>query len=274
MPGILPHLLCAAGYACIAAALLRFVTAASREPAQPAHALRLLHLLTVVPLALHAWLLHASVFAGGGIYLGVGVSVSVIIWLAALIYWIGGFFYRLEGLQVFVLGCAAVLVPLPLLLPSVKPLEHTDFPAFRVHLMIALTAFSLFTIASLQALMMAVLERRLRQGPLPAFLRSLPPLLTMERLLFRIIAAGFVLLTLTLASGMLFSEELFGKPLRFTHKVVFAIAAWFIFAALLAGRRIYGWRGRVALRWTLAGFMALVLAYIGTKFVLEVLLGR
>jgi hypothetical protein len=154
----------------------------------------------------------------------------VIVWLAALIYWMGVFFYRLEGLQVFVLGYAAVLVLLPLPLPSVKPLTHTDLPAFRVHLIIALAAFSLFTIASLQALMMAVLERRLRQGPLPPFLQSLPPLLTLERLLFRIIAAGFALLTLTLASGMLYSEELFGQPLRFTHKVVFAIAAWFIFA--------------------------------------------
>jgi ABC-type uncharacterized transport system permease subunit len=274
MPGILPHLLCAAGYAYIALLLLRTLTAASREPQQQPSQLRVLHLLTAVPLALHAWLLHASVFASDGIYLGVGVSVSVIIWLAALIYWIGGFFYRLEALQVFVLGYAAVLVLLPLLLPSVKPLTHTDLPAFRLHLIIALTGFSLLTIASLQALMMAVLERRLRQGPLPPFLQSLPPLLTLERLLFRIIAAGFVLLTLTLVSGMLFSEELFGKPLRFTHKVVFAIAAWFIFAALLLGRRVYGWRGRVALRWTLAGFMALVLAYIGTKFVLEILLGR
>jgi ABC-type uncharacterized transport system permease subunit len=274
MPGILPHLLCAAAYACIAALLLRSLTGAAGEPAQHSERLRWLHLLTVVPLALHAWLLHASVFSSGGIYLGVGVSVSVIVWLAALIYWLGGFFYRLEGLQVFVLGYAALLVLLPLLLPSVKPLTHTDLPAFRAHLIIALAAFSLFTIASLQALMMAVLERRLRLGPLPAFLRSLPPLLTMEWLLFRIITAGFVLLTLTLASGMLFSEELFGQPLRFTHKVVFAVAAWLIFAALLAGRSIYGWRGRVALRWTLAGFMALVLAYIGTKFVLEILLHR
>jgi ABC-type uncharacterized transport system permease subunit len=271
MPGILPHLLCAAGYAGIAALLLHFLTVRSNESAQ---ALRALHLLTGLPLLLHTWLLYESVFPGGGIYLGVGVSVSVIIWLAAVIYWIGGFFYRLEGLQVFVLGAAAVLVLLPLVLPSVNPLPHTDLPAFRVHLTIALTAFSLFTIASLQALMLAVLERRLREGPLPAILQSLPPLLTMERMLFRIIAAGFVLLTLTLASGMLFSEELFGQPLRFTHKVVFGITAWLIFAALLAGRRIYGWRGRMALRWTLAGFMALVLAYIGTKFVLEVLLGR
>jgi ABC-type uncharacterized transport system permease subunit len=271
MPGILPHLLCAAGYASIALLLLRFVTLSPREPAQAPHAL---HLFTAVPLLLHAWLLHASVFAGGSIYLGVGVSVSVIIWLAVLIYWMGGFFYRLEGLQVFVLGTAAVLVLLPMVLPSVRPLAHTDLPAFRAHLIISLTAFSLFTIASLQALMMAVLERRLRDGPLPAFLQSLPPLLTMERMLFRIIGAGFVLLTLTLASGMLFSEELFGRPLRLTHKVAFGIAAWFIFAALLGGRRIYGWRGRRALRWTLAGFMALVLAYLGSKFVLEVLLGR
>ncbi len=274
MPGILPHLLCAAAYACIAALFLRSLTGAAADPAQHSERLRRLHLLTAVPLALHAWLLHASVFSAGGIYLGVGVSVSVIIWLAALIYWIGGFFYRIEGLQVFILAAAAVLVLLPLALPSIKPLTHTDLPAFRVHLIIALSAFSLFAIASLQALTMAVLERRLREGPLPAFLQSLPPLLTMERLLFRIIAVGFVLLTLTLASGMLFSEELFGQPLRFTHKVVFAVAAWFIFAALLAGRSIYGWRGRVALRWTLAGFMALVLAYIGTKFVLEILLHR
>jgi len=274
MPGILPHLLCAAGYACIAILLLRVLTAAPNDPAHAPQTLRALHLLTALPLALHAWLLHASVFADNAIYLGVGASVSVIIWLAALIYWIGGFFYRLEGLQVFVLGCAAVLVLLPLVLPSVKPLTHTDLPAFRAHLIIALAGFSLFTIACLQALMMALLERRLRQGPLPAFLQSLPPLLTMERLLFRIVAVGFVLLTLTLASGMLFSEELFGKPLRFTHKVVFAVVAWFIFAALLAGRRIYGWRGRVALRWTLAGFLSLVLAYIGTKFVLEILLHR
>jgi ABC-type uncharacterized transport system permease subunit len=73
---------------------------------------------------------------------------------------------------------------------------------------------------------------------------------------------------------MLFSEELFGQPLKFTHKVVFGILAWCIFAALLTGRQIYGWRGALALRWTLAGFLALVLAYIGSKFVLEIILHR
>ena len=271
MPGILPYLLCAAGYASVAALLLRFLSAPRGEAVQ---APRVLHWITALPLLLHAWLLDASVFGQSGIHLGVGSSVSVIIWLAALIYWLGGFYYRLEGLQVFILGAAAVLVLSPLAFPSVRPLSHTELPAFRAHLAISLMAYSLFTIASLQALTMAVIERRLRAGTLPAFLQSLPPLLTMEKMLFRIIAAGFVLLTLTLASGMIFSEALFGQPLQFTHKVVFGIASWFIFGALLAGRRIYGWRGRMALRWTLAGFLALVLAYIGSKFVLEVLLGR
>jgi ABC-type uncharacterized transport system permease subunit len=122
--------------------------------------------------------------------------------------------------------------------------------------------------------MMAVMERRLHRGNLPHFMQNLPPLLTMERLLFQIIFAGFVLLTLTLGSGILFSEELFGKPMQFTHKTVFGILSWSIFGAMLGGRVLYGWRGRVAMRWTLAGFLSLFLAYIGSKFVLEVLLQR
>jgi ABC-type uncharacterized transport system permease subunit len=123
-------------------------------------------------------------------------------------------------------------------------------------------------------LMMAVMERRLHRGNLPQFMKGLPPLLSMETLLFRIIAAGVVLLTLTLGSGILFSEELFGKPMQLNHKTVFGILSWIIFVALLAGRGRYGWRGRIAMRWTLAGFLSLVLAYIGSRFVLEVLLQR
>jgi ABC-type uncharacterized transport system permease subunit len=96
----------------------------------------------------------------------------------------------------------------------------------------------------------------------------------MEALLFRIIWAGFILLTLTLVSGVVYSEELFGKAAKLNHKTVFGIVSWVIFAALLGGRHVYGWRGRIAVRWTLAGFLALVLAYIGSKFVLEVILGR
>jgi len=145
---------------------------------------------------------------------------------------------------------------------------------FRFHLLIAMLAYSFFTIASLHVLLMALLERRLHDGALNHVLQKLPPLLTMEALLFRIIWAGFALLTLTVGSGVFFSEELFGKPAPMNHKTVFGFISWFIFAALLAGRHVYGWRGRKAVRWTLAGFLALVLAYIGSRFVLEVILGR
>jgi len=271
MPEILLYLLCSALYAAVAVLL---AGAMSRPAQQRPLDARTLHLSAALPLVLHSALLYRSVFADGQMFLGVGNAVSVIIWLTVLIYWVGGFFYRLEGLQVLIAGAAALLVWSPLAFPSMRPLTHTDLPAFRLHLVISLLSYSLFTIASLQALMMALLERRLRRGRVPLFLQSLPPLLTMERLLFRIIAMGFLLLTLTLGSGMLFSEELFGQPLKFTHKVVFGILAWCIFAALLTGRQIYGWRGPLALRWTLAGFLALVLAYIGSKFVLEIILHR
>ena len=206
--------------------------------------------IMLVPLVLHAILLFNAVIAGDGVHLGVGNAISVIVWLTVAIYWIGNLFYRIEGLQALVMPVAAVCA------------------------MIALLAYSFFTIASLHVLLMAVIENRLHSGGLPYALRRLPALLTMETLLFRIILAGFVLLTLTLGTGIVYSEELFGKAMRFNHKTVFGILSWLIFAALLGGRWRYGWRGRIAVRWTLTGFLMLVLAYIGSKFVLEIILGR
>lgn len=270
MSDILLHLLVSLGYAGLAIFLWR----AALTPADARPRASWAHAALIVPLALHAVLLARAAFAGGGLYLGVGNAVSVIIWLTVLIYWTGSFFYRLEGLQVLVVPTAAALSLLPLAFPPVHPLTNTHLAAFKAHLVISLLAYSLFTIASLHVLMMAIMERRLHRGNLPQFMQSLPPLLTMERLLFQIIFAGFVLLTLTLGSGILFSEELFGKPMQFTHKTTFGILSWIIFGALLAGRALYGWRGRVAMRWTLAGFLSLFLAYIGSKFVLEVLLQR
>lgn len=230
--------------------------------------------LVLLPLAIHTFLLGESMFGGSGLHLGLGDAVSAIIWLTVLIYWTGSFFYRLEGLQAVVMPLAAVCVVLPALFPSLRPLPNTESGVFRFHLLIAMLSYSFFTIASLHVLLMALVERQLHGGALPGLLQKLPPLLTMETLLFRIIWAGFVLLTLTLASGVVFSEELFGRAAKFNHKTVFGVISWVIFAALLTGRHAYGWRGRVAVRWTLAGFLMLVLAYIGSKFVLEVILGR
>jgi ABC-type uncharacterized transport system permease subunit len=232
------------------------------------------HHIVLLPLALHTLLLTRAVFAPDGLHLGIGNAVSAILWLTVLIYWLGNYFYRLEGLQALVLPLAAVASALPAIMPSLGALPNTEFVAFKAHLLIAMLAYSLFTIASLHVLLMALIERQLHHGVLPRGLGQLPPLLAMETLLFRIIWAGFILLTATLASGIVFSEELFGRAVTFSHKTVFGVASWTIFALLLAGRHVYGWRGRVAVRWTLAGFLTLVLAYLGSKFVLEVILGR
>jgi ABC-type uncharacterized transport system permease subunit len=145
---------------------------------------------------------------------------------------------------------------------------------FLAHIAIALLAYSLFTFATLHALLMLFAERSLHNKSSLLRLPNFPPLMVMEALLFQIISMGFVLLTITLLSGMLFSEEIFGQPLQFNHKAVFSIASWVIYAALLFGRVRYGWRGMKAIRWTLAGFALLLLAYLGSKFILQVLLGR
>ena len=272
---ILTYSLTALGYSALAVYFWRTrwaarATAAEKPPlSQTAE-----NFAIFVPLALHAAILSRSIFADDGLHLGFGNAISAILWLTVLIYWIANFFYRLEGLQALVLPLAALAVVLSAVAPPDRALANSNFVAFKMHLVIAMLAYSLLTIASLHVVLMALLEKKLHDGSVTQVLQKLPPLLTMEALLFRIIWAGFILLTLTLGSGILFSEELFGKAAPFNHKTVFGVASWLIFGALLVGRHVYGWRGRVAVRWTLAGFLALVLAYIGSKFVLEVVLGR
>lgn len=228
--------------------------------------------IILIPIALHAALLYTSLAVPDGIDLGLANSLSAVGWLTALVYWASAFPLPAVRRGVAIVAAFASLAPLAL--PGSAPVPHTEFVAFKAHLIIATLAYSLFAIAALQALIMTLMERGLHAHAPASGMQDLPPLLSVEKLMFRMIAVGFVLLTLTLVSGMAFSEELFGRPLAFTHKVVFAIASWVIFALLLIGRQIYGWRGRTALRWVLAGFGALLLAYLGTKFAVQLVLDR
>ena len=230
--------------------------------------------LVLVPLALHGYLLGQDIFPGGSFDLGVLNALSLIVWLTVLVYWVARFFYPIGGFQALVLPLAAVTMLFPEIFPSEHPLTHTNFLAFKAHITVAMLAYSLFTIAMLHAVLISQVEKRLHHPTLPRLLRSLPPLMTMETLLFRMIAVGFVLLTLTLVSGIVYSEDIFGKAWQFNHKVLFGFISWGVFAVLLWGHHFYGWRGRVAVRWTMSGFAFLVLAYIGSKFVLELLLHR
>ena len=238
-----------------------------------AQTLKLHSAMIALGLLLHGWLLYQDVFARNFDF-GLINALSTIFWLTVLIYWLANLNHPLQSLQAFVLPPAAIFALLPGFF-----IEHHFIPEaidqlFVLHITIALLAYSLFTFAALHAVLMAIAERSLHNKPTPFVLPDFPPLMVMESLLFKVITIGFVLLTLTLVSGMFFSEEIFGKPLQFSHKIVFSVASWLIYGWLLFGRYQYGWRGLKAIRWTLAGFALLLLAYVGTKFVLEIILKR
>ncbi|MBN8738236.1 MAG: hypothetical protein BGP24_03570 [Lysobacterales bacterium 69-70] len=143
----------------------------------------------------------------------------------------------------------------------------------KLHVIVALLGYALLSVSAVLALLLLVQERALRNRDIANhWLRVLPPLTLTENLMFRLVAAGFVLLTATLLSGVLFVENLFAQHL--VHKTALSIAAWVVFGTLLIGRWRFGWRGRRAVRLLLSGMAVLLLAFFGSKFVLELLLAR
>lgn len=236
---------------------------------------------TVAGWVLHGAALAADVIEPGALRIGFAVMLSTTLWISVAAYWLENRNLALDGLRVLVLPAAAVAVMLPVLFPgSVVPLDGRS-SLFPWHVAIAILAYSTLTIAAFHAVLMVLQESRLHSHPGPAqrdwlalAIDRLPALLTMERLLFRLIGFGFALLTLTVLSGVVFSEQLFGTAFRWDHKTIFTMMSWTLFGALLAGRIWRGWRGKTALRFTLTGFATLLLAYVGSRFVMEVVLHR
>ena len=177
---------------------------------------------------------------------------------------------RVAALAVLALPLAAVM------LAAYRAYGHAASMALdwqqQLHAALALLAYATLAVAALLAITLWVQERALRRREFHGWLRALPPLVQLESLLFRTIAVGFGLLTATLLTGVLFVENLFAQHL--VHKTVLGILSWLAFGALLFGRRRYGWRGATAVRWTLAAMALLVLAYFGSKGVLELILHR
>ena len=245
------------------------------DSASGAGEVRIEAVLVPIALVLHGMLAYRGILAPVGLDLGVANAVSLIVWLTVLIYWLAGLaFPRLSSILGLMAPVAFAAVLLQGLVPAHHIVTYADRPLFTLHFAIAILAYSLFIVAAVHAVVMLAEEKWLHRGVMPPFLRSLPPLLEMEALLFRILLAAFVLLTLTLLSGIFFSEQLFGKPLTFTHKTFFGILSWLVFGGLLLGHYLRGWRGRTAVNWTLAGFAMLLLAYVGSKVVLELILKR
>lgn len=222
---------------------------------------------------LHASLWYAELHRAGGINLALAGAFSLVAWVVACLYLLASLWRPVDYLGVIILPLAALTVLVEWLWPEIRPTRFSS-GAQALHILVSILAYSLLCLAAVQSLMLLLQENQLRRKHPQRLIRALPPMQTIEELMFQMIALGFVLLTLTLISGVFFSERLFGTPFKFTHHTVLAALGWTVYAVLLLGRWRFGWRGRVAARWTLGGFALLLLAYFGSKFVLEVILGR
>ncbi|MEP7084207.1 MAG: cytochrome c biogenesis protein CcsA [Betaproteobacteria bacterium] len=247
-------------------------TANDGEPRATAH--RRLGWALILVTVVHALVVWRLVVQPQGINLSFAVSLSLIGLLLAFWLWLSGMLMPVPGMAARTLPLVAAASVLPVLLPAPHWLPYSTDIVAAAQLVVALLAFALFAIAAVQAGAMLALQQDLHRGLATTTSTSMPPVLTLERWLFGLIAIGFVLLSATLASGAIFSEALFGKPMQFTHKTLFSGLAWLLFGVLLVGRWRWGWRGRQALRWVVAGSVLLLIGYAGSKFVLEVLLGR
>ena len=226
-------------------------------------------------LAALAVIIHASLIFGmhrGGLDLHFFASLSLAGFGVAALTLLVNLFRPVAALGVIVFPLAASLLAADVFFAAPTLAQPMEWQ-IKLHVTFALLAYSLLSIAALLAILLSLQERALRRHQLDSgLIGALPPLTLTESLLFRLIAVGFVFLTLTLVSGVLFVDNLFAQHLA--HKTILSIASWLVFGSLLFGRWRWGWRGSRAVRLTLIGMIVLLLAFFGSKFVLEIVLHR
>lgn len=226
--------------------------------------------LGLIAVSLHGFALYQNLITPTGINLGLFNAISLITWLIALTLMLACITNPVESLAVFFLPVAGIAI----LMGMVFPVDHTILTAqaveLKLHILLSILAYSLLTIAAVHSIILAIQDRQLRNRHPGGFIRALPPLQTMETLLFQMIGLGFFLHSLSLITGVIYLEDIFAQHL--VHKTLLSVVAWLLFATLLWGRWRFGWRGKVAIRWTLGGCFSLALAYIGSKWVLEIIL--
>lgn len=222
-----------------------------------------------------AWLLHAAVLASSLLVsppmFGFAPALSVTAWLVLLVYAVESHVYPQLKARTSLLALGLASVMLAWLFPgSTYPTVKSGW--LPLHWALGIAAYGLIAAAVVHAWWMQRVEKHMRRASEPS--EAGIPLLAIERLTFRFVSAGFVLLTATLLAGWWFAEHLYGKAWVWDHKTVFSVLSWVVFAVLLVGRWQLGWRGRTAVRILYAGSGLLMLAYVGSRFVMEVVLHR
>lgn len=223
-------------------------------------------ILTVLALIFHG--ADICMTMGNGWVLNLFTTLSIVAWLMALaaLIWGAKTPNAPPGIIVYPIVALSLILKTSLPYDEVKSLIN---PALEWHILLSLAAYSLFALAAIQGIVLAVQEQQLRQPHLAGLIRKLPPLQSMESTLFQLITSGFILLSIGLIAGAFFINDIFAQHLA--HKTVLSLIAWCVFAILLWHRWRNGLRGKTAIKWTLIGFTSLLLAYFGSGFVLEYL---
>lgn len=230
--------------------------------------------LSLGAVLLHALVLYQTMLVPGGLDIGFFHALSLVTWsIVALVLVLAA---RAPvsslGLGLFPLAAIALVLALVFGGSSTAPTVPTTSSGLEFHILVSICAYAVLGLATMQAVLVGLQQRLLHEHHPGRAMRVLPPLSVMETLLFRMIGIGFALLTLALASGFLFLDDMFAQHL--VHKTVLSILAWAVFGTLLVGHHLFGWRGPTAVRLTIGGIVLLVLAYFGSKFVLELILER
>jgi ABC-type uncharacterized transport system permease subunit len=225
-----------------------------------------------IALCCHAIINYRLLLVHGGLNLGFFRITSTIAWFIALTGLVASIRAPIDKLLIPVYSFAGLSLVGVLLFPDAATSTTHISPGVASHILLSILAYSAMTLAACQAITLNIQNHELKARHIRGLLNALPPLQTMEKLLFQIVWVGMILLTLSIVSGIVFLDDIFAQHLA--HKSFFSIVAWLIFALLLWGRHQLGWRGQIAIRWTLVGFAVLMLAYFGSKFVLELILHR
>jgi len=224
----------------------------------------------LIALVLHIIALHFPLIQGKPMALNFFSLASYVMWFISLILFITTLKRKIESLAVFILPYTILSIILAIQFDS----ELGTFVQMRsglgLHVLVSLLAYSMLLLASFQALLLSYQNMRLHTHQTSGLMRTLPSLEDMEHLLFRFISVGLALLTLSLISGFIYLDDIFAQHIA--HKTILSLVAWVVFSILLFGRWRYGWRGKKAIHWTLAGFIILMIAFFGTKFIQEFVL--
>ena len=219
------------------------------------------NLMLLLACSSHGYILF-DLWQHNGVFFGLTVSISFVAWVVATLLFLTSFSKPIHSLGILVYPLSAIAVIIAFLFPETQ--GKLLSMSIAAHVFLSIGAYALLAIAAAQSVLLSIQERLLHEHNFNTFVDKLPALQTMEEFLYQTLKMGFLLLTLSLISGYYYIDDFFTQKL--TYKTILSVIAWFGFAGVLLGHKVFGWRGKLVALSTQIAFSVLVLSYFGTKF--------